>query len=292
MKIVSMTGYGCSEKENDLLAVCVEIKTVNSRFLDFNLRLPREYSQFEIEIRKQINAMLKRGRVDLIITRRTNIQSTAELEFNKPLFDAYLKLYTECDGEEGVKKQFIKELLLKKEIADSSQSTTEVDEAEKNLLFDGIREALTKLYEARVKEGAELEKYLLNEINNLDSCRTTIATKAAAAPARYKDKLNERLSKLVSDADFDKTRLEQEVAIFADRVDITEELVRLESHLKLFLKEMENTPNGRSLEFVLQECGREFNTIASKAQDAEIQTIVVSAKAALERIREQVQNVE
>ncbi len=95
MKIVSMTGYGSSEKENDTLAISVEIKTVNSRFLDFNLRLPREYSQFELEIRKLISNTLKRGRVGLTITRRTNNQTTAALEFNKPLFDAYLKLYSE-----------------------------------------------------------------------------------------------------------------------------------------------------------------------------------------------------
>jgi uncharacterized protein (TIGR00255 family) len=299
VKIVSMTGFGQSSQKKANVSLAVEIRTVNSRYLDFNIKLPREYSKYELEIQRLIAETLKRGRVDLCVTKQLCLAQTCQLNLNRPLFDAYINLYRSLSEEfcpsnmvdSASDKLFIQSLLAKRDIVDFTEENIET-EVEEELLFSTIKEALQGVLVMRLKEGEALARDLSNHLTQLECLRTQIKEKSENTPENYQKKLLERLLKLSPDLDIDPQRLAAEVAIFADRVDISEELTRLRSHFDQIMLAAENTPNGRTIEFLIQECGREFNTIASKAQSAEVQALTVSAKACLEKVREQLQNIE
>lgn len=291
-----MTGFGSATGGDRSVRVEVEIKTANSRFLDVTIKAPRLYAPFENELREIIASTVERGRVEVLIGRSEPSGGAKRLSFNRDLFDATLAVYLQQFRAAGVdsveaRADAIRDVLGRHEVLELAESDVRVTR-ERTVLLGVLRGALEELHAMRRSEGALLVADLEERLKRLVAVRRSIERHAAAAPAAARARLAARIERLAPTVKVDPERLAAEVAILADRVDVTEELVRLESHIAQFQKALGAPLAGKKLDFLLQEFGREFNTIGSKAQDASIQAIVVEAKAEMEKMREQVQNLE
>lgn len=295
VQVVSMTGYGQALVKRGALVLEIEVKSVNSRYLDCALKLPRHYSAFEPELRELTSAQVQRGRVEISVTRNIEAAQREGLHFDKSLFDQYLKVYRSVQRELGLQEasleSAVNEILSRREVLDIGEGNIQ-PEKEKAALWEGVTKALAGLNAMRRKEGLRLGSDMLQRVAALRGLRERIAQKAKKAPEELQKRLEERMRKLLSGVALDEGRICSEAALLAEKVDVSEELVRLDSHFAQFEAALRTSPNGRKLDFLLQEFGREFNTISSKAQDAAIQSAVVDAKTEIEKIREQVQNVE
>ncbi len=291
----SMTGFGRSQQENKEVIVTVEIRSVNSRFLDLNCKLPREYSQFEPDLRESISNSVSRGRVDLFINRALKPGSAA-LTFNKPLFKAYHELYLDCARSVKIKdlpafaEQAVCSILERKELFE--QPAELFQQKEEQLLKSAMSAALNDFLKMRHVEGGKLLADLDRRFSEIVQVTAKIRKLTAGLTQELQKKLKERIKVLLQDVAIDQSRLLTEAAYLADRADISEELVRLDSHADHWKSIVRSPGQGRKLEFLLQEFGREFNTIGSKAQKSQVHTLVVEAKAILEKMREQLANVE
>ena len=291
--IASMTGYGKGEASGSAGRVSVEIRSVNHRYGEIYIKLPRTLMQYEHEMRKKVSERLKRGKIELFVQLDEAFGAVdrplVNLQLARSYFTAFSEMREALDLQEPVTLALIaaqKDVLAVKE-------NLEPDEDLSLLLYDALAKALDMLEGMRLKEGDALYAELNNRMNSLLALVDRIAEKAPFVVKIYEEKLKERLAKLLTDGTLDPSRLAQEVAIMADRSDITEELVRLQSHRSQFFATLTLAePVGRKLDFLLQEMNREVNTIGSKANDAGIAAVVVELKAELEKIREQVQNIE
>ncbi|MBN8548179.1 MAG: YicC family protein [Deltaproteobacteria bacterium] len=295
VQVVSMTGYGHATAKRAGISVEVEVRTVNSRYLDCTLKLPRPYTIFEPELRERAAAKLQRGRVEISVSRTVQAAQRQGLRFDKALFEQYLKVYRSAYHAAGAKEvsleNTVQNILARREVLDIGEIPAQLEQ-EKTLLWEGIDAALADLDSMRRSEGKRLGLDMLQRVETLRGIRSEIARKALRAPEELQNRLQERMNKLLAAAHIDESRICAEAALLAEKVDVSEELVRLDSHFAQFESTLAVTPNGRKLDFLLQEFGREFNTISSKAQDAAIQSAVVDAKTEIEKLREQVQNVE
>lgn len=291
-----MTGFGSASLANDELRLEVELRTVNSRFLDLVFKLPKVYSLFEKDLRQLCSDHIQRGRVEIFVSRIPLAESAYDIHVNRALFEAYWKEYqqffveNDCWDKE-VKQRVLADLLARRELIDSDSSVSNV-EAELSMLLSVTKSALSDLTEMRASEGMRIETDLAKRLKGIKKHKVSIEALVSNSSESLKTRLIERIEKLSPDLQLDQDRLATEVALLVDRIDVTEELVRLDSHFEQFDKLLACRGNGRKLEFLLQEIGREFNTVASKTQTAEVQALVVDAKAELEKVREQVQNVE
>lgn len=292
----SMTGFGKAKGEDGDLKIDVEVRTLNHRFLDCSLRLPQPYTQFELDLRSAIASRLERGKVEVFVTRRLSTGKGGRPLLDRSLFDQYWGLYEEVFSGKGVTDlssvpAALLDILSRKDVLLMEEEEQD-PEREKVLLFKALNEALDKLNVMRETEGARLDQDLRGRLNHLVEIRQKIQLLSQEAGDRHRERLLSRLHKINSEIRVDETRLAQEVAFILERLDIAEELTRLESHFQQCTHILSNPPNGRRLEFLVQELGREFNTITSKCQDAPIQSLCIDAKAVLEKMREQIQNVE
>lgn len=287
-----MTGYGLAGVENDKFIITVEIKTLNSKFLDLSIRSPKQFSDKEFEIRNLVTKILERGKVNLVID-FTN-KETAELPvaINEDLFHSYYSTYRKLADLTGSKTEDLFKLALQSpnvitHVVEKT-SVSEEWEAVKSIL----EEALNKCDCFRKDEGAVLETKFLE---NLSVIREALDKIKLADPLR-KEKIRFRIRSNFKDwleeNDFDKNRFEQELIYYFEKIDITEEIVRLQTHLDYFEKNLlEDINQGKKLGFISQELGREINTIGSKANDADMQRFVVLMKDELEKIKEQLLNI-
>lgn len=287
----SMTGYGRRQLSRDGREITVEIKTVNHRFLDVASRLPRALSFAEDAVRKQLSACLRRGHADVAVT-YTNLRADARtVAVDEGLARQYKaaldKLSALMDGQEAPLSLIAAQPdVLRVTLCEEDQ------EAVLALLQDALAETLADVNAMREKEGAALRTDLSFHLDQVEKLRDQIAQIAPGVPKAYQERLQARLCEL-GVKELDEQRLAQEVALMADRCAIDEELARLESHIAQMRQAMaENGEVGRRLDFLTQELNREVNTIGSKASDAEITKLVVAAKSEIEKLREQVQNVE
>ncbi len=287
----SMTGYGRRQLSRDGREITVEIKTVNHRFLDVASRLPRALSFAEDAVRKQLSASLRRGHADVAVTYtnlRTDARTVTVDEALALQYKAALdKLGAMLDGQEA-SLSFIAAQpdVLRVTLCEEDQ------DAVLSLLADAMTQTLADVNAMREKEGMALRQDLSFHLDQVALLRDQIAQKAPGVPRAYQERLQARLSEL-GVKELDEQRLAQEVALMADRCAIDEELSRLESHIAQMRQAMaEDGEVGRRLDFLTQELNREVNTIGSKASDAEITKLVVAAKSEIEKLREQVQNVE
>lgn len=284
-----MTGMGRAQGEVAEIPLRLEIKSINHRFCDVNVRLPSKWMGLEIPIQQYIKKRLSRGKVDLFIfeDKKASVSSTEKAAFQN--YYDYLQGIQDHLGMEGS----IQVTDLLPGVNAWMNKDVNLDE-----LWKGFQPLIDKLLEdldgMRSKEGDHLKSEMLQHFENVAGIAQKIGEKAADYKPQWEQKLNERIEKKLEDADkLDPDRLHAEVVYYLDRMDITEELQRLASHNKQaqsFFKA--KGPVGRKLDFLLQEFNREFNTIASKSQDSELAHLVVEAKSELEKIREQVQNVE
>ena len=291
--ILSMTGYGTGSAQRENTVVSVEIKTVNHRFLDFHVRMAREYQFLEGEIQQLIRGALDRGRVDVSVT----IQSAASAAFE--VNSSLLKGYLEAAGK--LKDEFhfqdsldLKTILRLPGIVQAKEAVrTEPEGAVSELVGSSVREALDGVLRMRQQEGdallADMKKYLACVEESAERIRELSVNLAS----EHLQKLRDRLSQLVSQGDMDPQRLAQEAALIADKSDISEEIARLKSHIEQYRFLMDAKEKaGKKLDFLLQELQREANTILSKSGDLEVSRCAIAIKTDIEKLREQVQNVE
>lgn len=291
--ISSMTGYGRGVCTSEGLEVVVEIRSVNNRFLDIISKLPKSLSNYEGKIREIIGKKLSRGRINLWISFANGDEKNTHFKLNKNLADAYLRMAGELQSDFKVEgKVDINQLLSFPDIIEIEDLAV-ADEHTWRCTQDALNTALDAISNMRKQEGEELRKDFVARVGNLEKLVYKIEENAANGPADHLDKLRERVDKIIASENIDESRLELELALLADRLDVTEECVRFHSHNKLFLDTLEGeTSQGRKLNFLLQEMNREANTIGVKAASSVISHLVVQIKEEVERIREQVQNVE
>lgn len=290
--IKSMTGYGRGQAEVAGLSFSVEIKAVNHRYCDINVKSPRLLIPFENDIKKQVSAVLKRGKIDLFISQEHAAQLSNKPSIDKQVAEAYLQAFEDLKGISGlpgeISLEFLaaqKDVLVFKDVEFDSGDLW-------SCLSQAIESALNSMLEMRQKEGTATQVDMENRLTLLSQSMVVIEKSAALVPIEWQQKLQERLARLQENGG-DPQRVAQEIAIFADRCDISEEITRINSHIGQFrdlLQQQE--PVGRQLDFLVQELNREANTMGSKSNDATLTRHVVSLKAELEKIREQVQNIE
>ena len=292
--IRSMTGYGRGEISEDNIEIIAEIRSLNNRFLDLSFRWPKEYSQAEQGIRDLVKKHIVRGRVNINITIKLgNGAQESRYEFNDELVRHYREQLELAQKKLNLNDEITLPVLLSlPEVWKTTETTTPIDDICK-LMNVAVEAALLDLCEMRQKEGDELAKDLTNRVTFICDTIQEIEEKAVLRIPAEKERLQERIEKLVPKESVDEGRLEMEIAILADRLDITEECIRFHSHNKLFFDTIKNEKaGGRRLNFVVQEMNREANTIGAKANDADIARMVIEIKEELEKIREQVQNIE
>ena len=289
----SMTAYGRAESVKGNIAFVAEMKSVNGRYREIILRLPQVLQPLEDRIKPMISSALKRGRIEISIQMKDNSGNNLELELNKPLVKAYITVFNELNRELGcdqpidlaVFSQLKDTIIVKQENVDIENMWPDLREV--------IDKALLSLDAMRLNEGKVIEKDFLKRLKNIKHYIKEISDQSKVTIEGYRDKLIEKIQKLAKNLEIAEDRLVQEVAVMAERSDITEELVRTQSHLEQFRNYMnQDDAIGRRLEFLLQEINREVNTIGSKAADSFISQRAVEIKAELERLREQIQNVE
>jgi uncharacterized protein (TIGR00255 family) len=288
----SMTGYGRGQVARGGRTISVEIQSVNKRQADILINLPSGLESIESELRARTDQRLHRGRIVVNVT-VTGSGSSDQPVLNYEIARNYLQRFLKLKEELRLAGEVTVETILRSPgVITSSQETT-LDRSVHQAVEEALDLALKQLLEMRAKEGATLYRDLTKRTKSIRKAVALIRKMRPRAINRYRDQLVERIRKLKADVTVDDDRLVREVAFFAERSDFSEELTRLDSHLDLFTETTNKQESiGRTLEFISQEIGRELNTLSAKANDAEISQIAVHCKAELEKIREQIQNVE
>ncbi|PEA55273.1 YicC family protein [Bacillus pseudomycoides] len=290
--ISSMTGFGRAKVESDAFQITVEMKSVNHRFLEMNIRLPKQMMVFEDKIRKLIAEQVGRGRIEVSIIVEGEGLVERKLRVDWSLLEQYKLIMEEAKGKFQLQDSITLQQLIAMPEVTAIEEVENVNEAFEHSLYEAVRRAASMLKTMRDGEGERLHKDLEHRLQGIYTCVRSIVPYAPSVIQKYRERLENRLKEL-HNQELEEQRLLTEIAVFADRCDIHEELVRLQSHLEQFQETLQSKePVGRKLDFIVQEMHREINTIGSKANDLTISKYVVEMKNNLEKIREQVQNIE
>jgi uncharacterized protein (TIGR00255 family) len=292
--ISSMTGFGRGEATGKRMTALVELRSVNNRFLEVSSRLPRTLTLRENDVREIIRRKIPRGKVNVVITVTHENANEVPLRINKAAAKAYLKLLTDLKKAVKLREAVTLDHLLKFPEVLEINEFEHGDDQEWELVQQALDQAIDAAVVMRQREGNELKNDLETRIGIIDRLLTSIEQVAATRIPEERTRLHERLKELLADTGvIDSHRLEFEMALFADKLDVTEECVRFRSHNKFFLDALRvGDSAGRKLNFLIQEMNREANTIGSKGNCTEISHMVVSVKEDLEKVREQLQNIE
>ena len=291
--IKSMTGYGKSEQTIDSLNVTVEIKSVNHRYFEFSARVPREYGFLEEKLKKYCNSLITRGKVECYVSVEDLEEREMEVNVNETLAAGYVKALKELSERFGLKDDISAVTLSRYPDVITLHKASEDEERIWNAVKTVAETAVSKFIEMRETEGSKLRGDILSRADYIIECVEFIEGRSPETVREYNEKLKQRMKELLGDAAVDEQRLLNEAAIYADKIAVDEETVRLRSHISQ-LREFMNSSEaiGRKLDFLVQEINREANTIGSKAQDVDITKKVIAIKTAVEKISEQVQNIE
>lgn len=289
----SMTGFGRGEAESDGHCFTVELKSVNHRYLDLNIRTPRFLMFLEDFIRSEVKRRLNRGRVDIFVNYKDTSGSLGKMQVNLEAARQYAEAASAILSDVRVVDDLSVSTLMRMEGVISVEEVQKDEDMLKKVLFEALDEALNTLVAARRQEGRHMAEDLLGRKKTLEVLLETIERREPMVVQEYREKLRAKVEEYLSGSGIDENRFNAEILYFADRASITEEIVRIKSHLK----ELEqllcaDQATGRNMDFLIQELNREFNTIGSKASDIEITKQVLAAKGEIERIREQIQNME
>ncbi len=290
--IKSMTGFGRAKLVKDLREYQVEMKSVNHKYSDINVKLPRSISYLEEDIRKIVLSKIKRGKVEVFITFDNYSDEGKNIIINKEIAKVYINNLKELADEENISSNI--EVIEISKLPDVlTIKNVENEEKIKEEIVQAVTEATEKLVNMRKIEGEKIATDLLNRINNIDVIVKEISQLSTGLIEEYVVKLENRIKEILKTEQVDKTRLAQEVVIYSDKCSIEEELTRLNSHIAQF-KDLLNSEDaiGKKLDFLIQEMNRETNTIGSKSVNLEITNKVIDIKTILEDIREQIQNIE
>lgn len=289
--ILSMTGFGKSVVELPNKKITVEIKSLNSKQLDMSARVPAAYREKELELRNLVSRRLERGKVDLIVHVET-ITEEAAITLNVPLMAAYKKQYEEMAAALSIPlPEDWYSVLLRLPDAIKSDAPEALADEESVALVDAVGKAVEELMQYRAVEGRKLEDFFTVRIENIRNLLAEVPQYEGERVSKIRNRIEEGLTKL-GQIDYDKSRLEQEMIFYIEKLDVNEEKQRLAQHLNYFMETMETGQGqGKKLGFISQEMGREINTLGSKSNHAEMQKLVVKMKDELEQIKEQVLNV-
>ena len=291
--IKSMTGFGRCEVLKDSRIFTVELKSVNHRYLDVNIRMPKKLNFFETSIRTLLKSYADRGKVDIFITYEDLSQSQVSVKYNAALAAEYLKYLNQMAEEFSLDNDVrVSTLSRYPEVFTMEECSEDEDE-----LWNGLKEALEGAFspfvEMRTKEGERLKEDILLKLDLLSEQIRFIEERSPQIIAEYRTKLEEKMRELLEDTQIDDNRIAAEVILFADKICTDEEVVRLKSHIQHMKETLEESNGiGRKLDFIAQEMNREANTILSKANDLDISNRAISLKTEIEKIREQIQNIE
>ncbi len=288
--MLSMTGYGYTETKENNIEIVVEIKSVNNRYCDINIKMPYFLNPYEREIKDMILKKAQRGKIDVVILlkdKNPNYDITANAELAKKYYNCYGDLIHALGLPDSVRLGY----LLKSEGVISIQENRDA-EALWNILSKYIEGCLKKYAETKKIEGEQTRKHVLECLGNIENCAFNIKKRIKEFSQKYEEKIRKKISDLVGE-DFDENRILQEVGIIASKTDISEELERLTSHISQFNKQCKKSEAvGRQLDFISQEMNREINTIGAKANSVDISELVIDMKTELEKIKEQIRNIE
>ena len=291
--IKSMTGYGSAKGTVEGIEVCVELKSVNNKFLDTSVRLPRNFLFAEETIKSAVMSHISRGKVDVFVTVDTSMADDMIVKVNEPLLKGYIEALESISKEHGLTN----DLTAMSVSRFPDVLNVEKKELDADAVAEGIRviaeQALCDFDGMRIREGAKLKEDVLSKLETIEKLVGIIETESPKTVEEYREKLKQKLFEVLGTTDIDETRIITEAAIFADKVAVDEETVRLHSHMAQLRSMLDGgSPIGRKIDFLLQEFNREANTTGSKCQNAEIAHVVVNLKSEIEKIREQIQNIE
>lgn len=291
--IKSMTGFGRSQKEIDGYVITVELKSVNHRYFEFSSRIPRQYGFLDEKLKSFINSKVSRGKVECYVSIEALDTDTADVVVNHTLANAYVKALKEIADTYELKEDFGAATISRYQDVLVVRKADEDEDKLWGYVKDVTDDAIAKFVSMRETEGEKMKQDIFSRGQFILECVSFIEERSPQTVKEYNDKLIDRVHELIGDATLDEARIIQEVAIYADKVAVAEETVRLRSHieqLNSFINSSE--PVGRKMDFLVQEINRETNTIGSKANDVDIARKVVDIKAEVEKIREQIQNIE
>ena len=289
----SMTGFGAATAPLNNATIRVEIGGVNRKQTEISVSLPRAWAELESKVRELVAGSVSRGRVNITISLQSGASAAGNLAVNKSRLEALQNCMAEVAATLQRPVEPTLDALLRLGVIAEESDADITPDAAWAAAEPAIREALQAFLTLRAEEGANMRADLLARINTLRQFREQLIARAAGVPARYREQLLKRLEESGLPLPADDERIIKEIALFADKCDVSEEMTRLESHLTQFEKICDKAePVGRTLDFLCQEIFRELNTTGSKANDAELAQLVVTAKTELEKIREQVQNIE
>ncbi|MFN4145343.1 MAG: YicC/YloC family endoribonuclease [Runella sp.] len=293
--IKSMTGFGKANTESETLSVTVEVKSLNAKFLDIYCRIPRQYSDREIEIRNLITQTLERGKIELSLTTIPIGEGSVGTVVNRPLVKAYYRDLLQTSEElgfEAVPTDILRMALQMPNVYLTDTPTEHQQASDIVQVQETVKEALQKCNEFRIQEGKSIEIAFRESIQKIEQLLQEVITLDLQRIPAVRERLRRTVQELLENESFDANRFEQELIYYAEKFDISEEKVRLQNHLDYFVETLEtHESNGKKLNFIAQEIGREINTIGSKANDAGIQRLVVQMKDELEKIKEQTANI-
>lgn len=290
--IKSMTGFGQARHDDGALRINVEVKSLNSKYLDLGLKFPKQFSEKELDLRNLINDKLERGKISVSIEWERYGQEEVKQVYNEKLFLTYLENLKKLEASSKTLANNIFELALNSpDVIQNRQEPENIDD-DWNAITKVLLNAITQCDEFRKAEGKSLAVKLKEYISVIDSSLANIIELDPKRVQKIRDRIKGNVTNFFGEEGYDKNRLEQEIIFYIEKLDIHEERVRLKTHLDYFLQILdEKQSNGKKLAFLSQEIGREINTIGSKANDAEIQKHVVAMKEELEKIKEQLNNV-
>jgi uncharacterized protein (TIGR00255 family) len=294
--VCSMTGFGRSEVTEGNRKYIVELKSVNNRYLDINIKMPKKFNAFEAAIRSELKNYMKRGKVDVFISYEDFSESESRVKYNKAIAQEYYSYLNEMAQDFGLDND-VRISVLSRFPEVFSMEEEELDEEE---VLNGLMKALAgagkQFMDSRIREGEFLSKDLTEKLDGMMENVEYITERSPEIVKEYKDKLREKIQDLLEDKQVDENRLAMEVTIFADKICVDEELTRLRSHIgatkEALLKGDEKDGIGRKLDFLAQEMNREANTILSKSTDLKISDRGIALKTDIEKVREQIQNIE
>ena len=292
--IRSMTGFGHGEVSNDKnQKVTVEMKSVNHRYCDISLKLPKKLAMFEANIRNIMKEYASRGKIDIYVSYEDLSETAVSLHYNQAMAAEYMQVFKKMQEDFGIETKITAEALAKYPEVVTLEEVQQDEEVWWELLEAALRQAAEKFVETRTIEGANLKKDLLGKLDQMAADVAFIERRSPQIIAEYRAKLEEKVKEFLEDSAIEENRIAAEVTLYADKIAVDEEIVRLQSHISSITDVLESDESiGRKLDFMAQEMNREANTILSKSSDVDLADHAIELKTNVEKVREQIQNIE
>ena len=292
--IRSMTGFGHGEVSNDKnQKVTVEMKSVNHRYCDISLKLPKKLAMFEANIRNIMKEYASRGKIDIYVSYEDLSETAVSLHYNKAMAEEYMQVFKKMQEDFNIETKITAEALAKYPEVVTIEEVQQDEEVWWELLEAALRQAAEKFVETRTIEGANLKRDLLGKLDQMAADVAFIEERSPQIIAEYRSKLEEKVKEFLEDSTIEENRIAAEVTLYADKIAVDEEIVRLQSHISSMTDVLESDESiGRKLDFMAQEMNREANTILSKSSDVDLADHAIELKTNVEKVREQIQNIE